>query len=173
MKSSLAIVVIVAAMAANTAANHPLPYIASVRPNFYNFHMCNGVILSDHSVLTSARCVDGFDVNAIDVQYGESVPGNTKRNALRDIIVHPHFERETYKNNIAVLITKEKIDFIPNIIGSINMQTLPVDDGEEVTVSGWRWAYVSVYRGKFSFNSIFIRIYPFRARVVRVKSLQI
>lgn len=144
MKSSLTIVLIAAALAANTAANDRFSYVASVRHNMFNFHMCNGVILNDRWILSSARCVDDFDVNTIEVQYGESEPYEVKRNAVRYIFVHPDFEHNTIKNNIALLITSGKIGFVPHIIAPIDLQILPVDDGEVVTVSGWRWAHVSV-----------------------------
>lgn len=135
---------IVAILACNTFAIN-FPHQVSVRYHRFKFHFCNGAILTDYWVLTSARCVYQLPPDGLYVRYGESDASTITTNRIKERVFHPKFKYFTQKNNLAMLLTIEKIVFIPGVVVPVGLQMRPVDDGETVFISGWKWNRVSFF----------------------------
>lgn len=103
---------------------------------------CVGAIYSMNYILTAAKCVNGYKVEAIKVRVG-----TTSRNAngtvvsVCDVIIHTDFHPKHIENNLALLKlcnplqTSDKIKEIPVA------KHVPADQAV-VTASGWasvRW----------------------------------
>lgn len=108
---------------------------------------CSGVILTEDWILTSARCVADFRIEDLEVAYGIRNPQRPEsHNGIIIKIIHPDFNRNMFVNDIAMLLTKKKIEFVPNVIDWIRLPIEAPKDGEAVTVSSWVWRKVSPSR---------------------------
>lgn len=97
-------------------------YLAAIRHELIGieYHDCIGSILSSNIILTSARCVEYLPTPDIRVIYGYKQHKRTAEVKL--VIKHPYFKIRTYENNIALLVTKKKIKFIPDIVEPIQIE---------------------------------------------------
>lgn len=116
------------------------PYQISLRHKSHDpyaiklmFSFCSGAILTNEWVLTTARCVSNFDIRELEITYGTG--DSKKSNGIEMKIVHPKFDRDNFVNDIAMLLTKEKIIFVPNVIAPIDLPSNAATDGEPVTIS--------------------------------------
>lgn len=113
-------------------------YEASVQ-HIDDGHLCNGAIVDKNYILTSAQCVKQFKnrPNDLNIFYGSNrlnESGNTV--AVEKVNVHPLFEAEIIKNDLALLKTLD-LQFKKNISGKINFpeQENPFD--RLFISSGW------------------------------------
>lgn len=86
---------------------------------------CAGSIINNRIVLTAAHCAlakaDGFKLFSVrigewltnsDIDCGEEFCGLPIQDiAISHVIVHPGYEKETYRNNIALLVLRGKINY--------------------------------------------------------------
>lgn len=115
-----------------------IPYQVSLRHSMHNTHICSGVIIAPDWILTSARCVGSFDGSDLLAVYGaRRLTGPYHVKEIDMVLVHPKYNTNNFENDIAMLLTKSKIDYKINIIDEISLATEPTVDGESVTVSGW------------------------------------
>lgn len=125
-------------------SNRDLAYHVTIYAVEIHVHHCNGVILSSFWILTAARCVYDFNAQSLTVQYGEHGLTIPQRNTIREKVIHPDYGYADYfTNNLAMLLTKKRIEFIPKVIAPIVLQSYPVEVDEMVMITGWRWDYVS------------------------------
>lgn len=111
-------------------------YQASVQ-NTSNRHICSAVILKSDWILTLAQCVSNYNPNELKVYYGSNrLNGDGKYVAVKEIHIHPSFDKSIIKSDIALLYT-ESIDFIGNISGSINLPISNTPVNQVLTISGW------------------------------------
>lgn len=111
-------------------------YQASVQ-NTSNRHICSAVILKSDWILTLAQCVSNYNPNELKVYYGSNrLNSDGKYVAVKEIHIHPNFEKSIIKSDIALLYT-ESIDFFENISGSINLPKSNVPVNQVLTISGW------------------------------------
>lgn len=81
-------------------------------------HICSGVILNKRWILTSANCIQmHLNVTELLISYG-----STDRNAAdrtdvsaEKIVMHPNFNSISLENNVALIRTKNDINFSDSI----------------------------------------------------------
>lgn len=123
-----------------------IPYQVSLRHSMYNTHMCSGVIIAPDWILTSARSVSSFDGGDLLAIYGaRRLSGPYYLKQIDKVIVHPKYNTSNFENDIAMLLTKSKIDYKTNIIDEISLATEPTVDGASVIVSGWGLKNVIIF----------------------------
>lgn len=119
-------------------------YQASVQ-NSSNSHICNGVILHRSWIVTLAQCVSNHNADELKVFYGSN---QLNQNGLyvdvKQIYIHPAYDRKIIRSDIALLLTATDITFIQNIsgsvhtiAGSINLPEHDVPINQQLTTSGW------------------------------------
>ncbi|KAK7076925.1 hypothetical protein SK128_018039 [Halocaridina rubra] len=96
------------------------PWLASLKDNQYDtpVHFCGGAIISNHWVLTAARCIIGYDPPYFDVmvvlgeydlneedEYWES------QKLIVQVVIHPDYDYFTHNYDIALLRVFPSIDF--------------------------------------------------------------
>ncbi|XP_074989778.1 transmembrane protease serine 12 [Calonectris borealis] len=108
-------------------------------------HVCGGVLVNENSVLTAGHCVTG----RMDPYRWRAVLGvrnlwkrgkHAAIRNIRNITVHPEFERETFENDIALL----ELDSAVRYSDYIQPICLPpahlypyIDNETECFISGW------------------------------------
>ncbi|XP_032067447.1 transmembrane protease serine 12-like [Thamnophis elegans] len=79
-------------------------------------HICGGVVITNNSLLTAAHCIKRWK----SPEFWRAVFGlhhlyhpqyYTRERQIKRIIIHSHFNKETYENDIAVFIFKNPIKF--------------------------------------------------------------
>lgn len=120
-----------------------LPFQISLqRRNFGGFsHSCGGSIYNENFIVDAAHCVDGFDASSLLVVAGEhsllNESGFEQRRLVRNITIHPGYDRETVENDISVLELVSPLDFSSGKVAPIKLGTNFVKSDTIVTVSGW------------------------------------
>lgn len=91
-------------------------YQVSVQ-NSSNRHICNGVILNRNFILTLGQCVSNYtNAGELKVFYGSNrLNHNGSYNDVKQIYIHPGFNRTIIRNDIALLLTATDITFIANV----------------------------------------------------------
>jgi len=85
------------------------PFFASLRSdNSPGGQWCGGTFIADRIVLTAAHCLEGMLVRNLHVAVGETRnlanETTTRRAKVRRVIIHPEYNPETLKNDIALLL---------------------------------------------------------------------
>lgn len=115
-----------------------IPYQVTLRYGKNNVHICSGVIVAPDWILTTARCVNSFDGDDLRAIYGtRRLSGTYDAKEIDMVLVHPQHNTTTYENDIAMLLTKSKIEYVTNVVGEVQLATEPVVDGQAVTASTW------------------------------------
>lgn len=78
-------------------------------------HYCGGALISNRYVITAAHCTEGLKAHNITIRLGAHNIQEPSVN-VRDIEVsrirqHPHFQKDTFMNDIAVLRLKRPVTF--------------------------------------------------------------
>lgn len=102
-------------------------------------HVCGGAIYNGHSVLTSARCVQGGGPGVFRVRYGSL--GHSSGGAstgVAKVVAHPQFDAATLDNDIAVLQTANVMAYGTNV-RSVCLPAAGSEPatGELATLTGW------------------------------------
>lgn len=152
MRSCEAAVFLVTLVANIAPPSSHVPYQVSLRHSVRSAHVCSGVILSPDWILTTARCVYSFHGSGITAAYGSQsqsyineIFGQTyTSNDIDMVVIHPKFNKKTFQNDVAMLLTKSKIQFQPNVVSSILLPSKPVREGDSVSVYGLNFDKVSL-----------------------------
>lgn len=128
-----------------TANPGQFPHIVSMR-TLQNRHFCGGFILSNRWVATSGRCTSGRylsnPANILIVTGAHSLTDGKRHRAAR-IVRHPRFNLARKKFDIAVIQTKETIQFNQRV-RAVRLPTGPkLKEGEAVRFAGWGLIRVS------------------------------
>lgn len=118
-------------------------------------HFCSGIIVSEYWILTTARCVHNFADKIIIAAYGSRfIDGPFKFSSIERVSTHPKFNSADFLNDIAMLLTKTKIEFQKNLIAAIQLPSGTYAESEAFAISGWGIKCVCTYLN----YSIFERI---------------
>lgn len=105
-------------------------------------HYCGCSIISDKWLLTAAHCVDGFSTSDVEVLVGTNdlKEGGTYYSVAE---FNPHNEHNSpmYAYDIALVRVEGTIEFNDRV-QPIDLSTEEIQDGEEVTLTGW--GYINV-----------------------------
>jgi len=128
-----------------------LPFQISLqRRNFAGFaHSCGGSVYNENYIVDAAHCVDGFDASNLLVVAGAHSllieSGFEQRRLVKNVTIHPAYDRETVENDISILELESALDFSEGKVAPIDLGTDLIKSDSVVTVSGW---------GALSANSI-------------------
>lgn len=88
------------------------PYMVSIGIIDSDRHVCGGAIISNRFILTAASCVQNPNRVSYDVLYGTiNTSDGGFEQVVELVIKHPDFNDQTKVNNIALLKTREEIEF--------------------------------------------------------------
>jgi len=84
---------------------------------------CGGTLVGDKYVITSAQCTLNVVAAKLSVRIGDTSLGTDQEVngavtiKVKEIITHPEYDYETYRNDIAILVLKKKVSLtkLPNI----------------------------------------------------------
>lgn len=114
-------------------------YVVSIQSTINHEHICNGVILYDQWILTSAKCVQNYRAADLNIFYGsDDLKEGGKRVGIKTIVIPTHFDENRFKDDAALLRTATKIDFIANVSGPATLPAKDVPIDATVTVIGWK-----------------------------------
>lgn len=125
-----------------------VPYQCSLQS--YNSHNCGCSILSNKWLLTASHCVVGHTPKSLTVLVGT----NDLRNGgtyykVDSFISHENYNRPRFANDVAVIKVKGTIEFNDRV-QPIAPSPDPVNDGDELLLTGWGRLRVSATSIDFS-----------------------
>lgn len=119
------------------SSNRKFIYQVSIQ-NSSNNHICNGVIMHSNWILTVAQCVLNRNAGELKVFYGSNrLNHNGSYVNVKQIHIHPAFDKTIIRSDVALLETTSDIPFIANVSGSINLPEHDVPINQQLTNSGW------------------------------------
>lgn len=119
-------------------------FTASISVN--SKHFCSGAILNKQWIITSADCVAELkDLKDVIVRYGSHNRSHEhgKTQSIVETVVHPDFQKKMLLNNMALLRTKEPIEFIPTVVQPAALPTIQTYEDEKAYACGWEKSPVS------------------------------
>merc|ERR1712121_380640 len=129
-------------------------FVASYNPIDRMYEVCGGTVVTDRHVVTAAHCTYGYQASNIAAIYGIIYQPFTWKNlndarfAVAEKIEHPQYERVSVKNDIAVLVLQNRIDWAENptvrpaCLPQLG-QTIEEVIGQTAVVSGWGDLYLN------------------------------
>lgn len=112
------------------------PSIVSLRTT-QNQHRCGGFILSDRWIASAASCVSFLDRTRFYIIVGSHQRFDGHRILPARVIFHPNYEIPTYKFDIAVIQTQQRIGFNDRVQPIRWPQNANVPIGRTVRLAGW------------------------------------
>lgn len=124
------------------------PFMVSLFDNRCNLHVCGGAIISRRHILSSANCYSYYRKQP--THLSASI-GSTKfwgkDGVIKNItgmFVHPDYDRQTFKHDLALMKTLDDIIFT----NSIQPIALPIEKftgvGQKVLMPGFGAGFVSI-----------------------------
>lgn len=143
------------------AVRGQFPYSVSIRDYTKLMHFCGGAIISDHHILTAAHCLQGNRSKAENLYVVVGAlhrEGDGTEIKVANIMIHQYFYNPTYKNDIAMIYTAEKIKFT-DVVKPIALTKKTIQSGGDLPVmlSGFGRRWVSGF-SYFFILSFFIQI---------------
>lgn len=118
------------------------PYFVSIRTEGLSRpHHCSGSIVSDRWILTAATCLPSEpDIRSLSGMYAlvgiDASPNYGRRYLLEQYLIHPDFELEDYRSNVALLRTQKPMQFDVRT-QSIALATSFVEENSTGSVVGY------------------------------------
>ncbi|XP_043497237.1 trypsin-2-like [Polistes fuscatus] len=126
------------------AAISQFPHQVSLRRSWSGNHFCGGSVISEHVVLSAAHCMYRYGevilpwtvtVVGGEIQLDRTTKAGQKK-GVREIIIHPEFNGDTFQNDIAILRLKVPFQFTAQL-KPIHLPVDQVPPGTMCQVSGW------------------------------------
>lgn len=121
-----------------TAALDDWPWMAALifadRADAFDGQFCGAVIVHPRWAVTAAQCVQGRGVESFQVGVGSNSLDTVERVAVKDIVIHPDFDRTTLDNDIALLLLESPVS-VPSI--RIVEEPAVAQAGTLATILGW------------------------------------
>lgn len=119
------------------AAPGSFPVLVSLR-NTENVHFCGGTIISQRWILTAGRCVSGKKPTDILAFVGAQTRTDGSKYTIKEIHVHPKFGRLSLENDIALLKTIAKIQWVGKFVRPATLpRSAPATGIWPVFIPGW------------------------------------
>ena len=114
------------------------PYQVSLQ--YRSIHHCGGSIISTSFILTAAHCVYSLNRQYLSVRLGTDklgLGGEVIR--VKSIRVHPFYNHNTINYDFSLLLLANDVSLESGVKEIIQLPFLndPIDDGENVFVTGW------------------------------------
>jgi trypsin len=126
--------------------NGKYPFMAAIfekvgeGPPWFYGHICGGTLIDPDSVLTAAHCVtEGQFASDLRVAVGRTVLSNNNQGYVRNvnrIYIHPYYDSETQKNDVAVLKLNSRVN-LPWILIPRSTDNRFEEHGRSLRVAGW------------------------------------
>jgi hypothetical protein len=119
------------------------PYIAMLLygDNRDPYYGCAGSLIAPDKIVTAAHCVDSrVPVQILLGKNSISSPGG-ESHKVKDITIHPLFDIETLKNDLAIITLTRSSNYKPIALASNNMLKR-LDYDSFLSVSGWGYTDV-------------------------------
>jgi len=129
----------------SAAAEGSVPWQASLAVSGSNI-FCGASIVTDRHLVTAAHCVAGVEqsvLGMVDIlinEYDTTDDKSPVRRKVRKVVIHPGFDENTLRNDIAVVTLKRSIRLVGGPISSVCLPTTtfntPVNSVATVTGFG-------------------------------------
>lgn len=116
-----------------------LNFRSAVSISYQSHAICSGVILNKRWILTSANCIrDRLNTKELLISYGSVDRNGAERTNVvpEKVILHPKFDATSLVNNVALIKTKNEINFN----GKVEPAKLPNNntlEDEKAYAFGW------------------------------------
>ena len=117
-------------------------WMVSLQSQTDSFHFCGGSLIADRWVLTAAHCVPNASPMGLKVWVGGydlTRPDTGVEAQIEQIFVHPHYDDQTFKNDIALLKLDQPIGHtLPHVaLATLDVMQQAAAPGDIVNVAGW------------------------------------
>lgn len=119
------------------ARDGQFPHLVSLRLFAADRHFCGGAILNANWILTAAHCVDKVAIDSFYIFAGSiDLRNNGSTHTPIELIVHPTYDKNLVKNDIALIRTADAIEFSERI-RAIGLPTEDAPIDVSVLFAGW------------------------------------
>lgn len=122
----------------SSAERGQFPYQVSFRSEGIDKNFCGGTIIGQQYILTAAHCFIG-DTDLSGYYAAVNITHETdagQRLKLSNLVVHPEFRAYEPLSDIALIRTKEPIEF-SHFVKPVDLPSKDIEAGMPVVMSGW------------------------------------
>lgn len=97
-------------------------------------HICSGVIVDEHWVITTAHCIEKYTKEELQVRYQND--GHQISSDVVAIVFNPGYQHKRLVNNIALIKVKTEFDFNA-VVQAAKLPTVETEEDEPAYAIGW------------------------------------